>query len=284
MQRSGLWNIGRLASRIGDMLDTVIRSPARKYRSAEDVSRLAQFVDQASWSDPTNLDNTFLSYYTWGAAIGLGLDLSLRMRTDHKVTLDHYMRRMWQDYGRPKSAVEGLVARPYTIKDLRDVLAEVSGDPAVRRTIFSIATFKVAMSSTISNCWLAAGLLLRKSGPGRAWIGPVALDFSEGAARISSPTIEDTPAYAAGLDRGDELLSFDGAAVSGPGTTGGSHSAPETRRQSPQCQFAVAAPHSDVTIAIEEDPRLHVVPVEQTGRQLTAAERTFREAWLGTKQ
>ena len=103
MQRSGLWNIGRLASRLGDMLDTVIRSPARKYRSAEEVSRLAQFVDQASWSDPTNLDNTFLSYYTWGAAIGLGLDLSLRVRTDHKVTLDHYMRRMWQDYGRAKA-------------------------------------------------------------------------------------------------------------------------------------------------------------------------------------
>ena len=48
------------------MLDTVIRSPARKYRSAEEVSRLAQFVDQASWSDPTNLDNTFLSYYDVG--------------------------------------------------------------------------------------------------------------------------------------------------------------------------------------------------------------------------
>ena len=136
MQRSGLWNVSRLASRIGDMLDTVIRSPARKYRSAEEVSRLAQFVDQASWSDPTNLDNTFLSYYTWGAAIGLGLDLSLRTRTDHKVTLDHYMRRLWQDYGRPEATAEGRVARPYTINDLRDVLEEVSTDPEFANDFF----------------------------------------------------------------------------------------------------------------------------------------------------
>ena len=34
-----------LPARIGHMLDLVIRSPARKYRSAEEVSRFAQFVD-----------------------------------------------------------------------------------------------------------------------------------------------------------------------------------------------------------------------------------------------
>jgi predicted metalloprotease with PDZ domain len=40
----------------------------------------------------------------------------------------------------------------------------------------------------------------------------------------------------------------------------------------------------DVTITLEEDPRLQVVPVENTGRQLTPAERGFRDAWLGSKQ
>ena len=39
----------------------------------------------------------------------------------------------------------------------------------------------------------------------------------------------------------------------------------------------------EVTIAIEEDPRLQVVPVETTGRPMTPAERAFRNAWLGIK-
>ena len=136
LHRAGLSDIGRLASRLGSTLGTVIGSPARKYRSAEEVSRLAQFVDQASWSDPTNFENGFLSYYTWGAAIGLGLDLSLRARTDHKVTLDDYMRRLWRDYGRLKAPAEGSVARPYTIQDLRDVLADVSGDRSFANEFF----------------------------------------------------------------------------------------------------------------------------------------------------
>ena len=282
MHRSGLWNIGRLASRLGQILDTVIRSPARKYRSAEEVSRLAQFVDQASWSDPTNMDNVFLSYYTWGAAIGLGLDLSLRMRTDHKVTLDHYMRRMWQDYGRPQPSVEGSIARPYTMQDLRDVLAGITGDRAFANEFFD-RYIQGGGVVDYQQLLARAGLLLRKSAPGRAWIGPVTLEFGEGAARISAPTIEDTPAYAAGLDRGDELLSFDGAAVSGPGRL---EEAVQRRKPGDKVRISVRRRGAvqDLIIAIAEDPRLHVLPVEQTGRQLTAAERTFREAWLGSKQ
>jgi predicted metalloprotease with PDZ domain len=94
MQRSGLAGIDDFAGRAGQALDQVTRSPARKYRSAEEASRFAQFVDGAVWSDQTNEENHFVWYYDWGAVIGLGLDLSLRARTGHKVTLDDYMRRM----------------------------------------------------------------------------------------------------------------------------------------------------------------------------------------------
>ena len=49
---------------------------------------MAPFVDAATAIDRTNFDNTFISYYTWGEAIGLGLDLSLRDRSNGRVTLD----------------------------------------------------------------------------------------------------------------------------------------------------------------------------------------------------
>jgi predicted metalloprotease with PDZ domain len=282
MQRAGLTTIERLAARLSHMLDTVIRSPARKYNTAEDVSRLAQFVDQTSWSDPTNVDNTFLSYYTWGAAIGLGLDLSLRARTDHRVTLDDYMRRLWQDYGRVATAVEGTVARPYTIQDLRDVLGEVSGDRHFAEQFFEryvqgreVVDYEPLLAR--------AGLLLRRSSPARAWIGPIALDFNNGSPRVSSPVMEDTPAYAAGLDRGDELQSFEGTSLTTPGRL---DELVQRRKPGDKVRLAIRrrGRAEQLMITIEEDPRLQVVPAETTGRQLTAAERAFRDAWLRSKQ
>ena len=217
----------------------MLRSPARKYRSAEEVSRFAQFVDAAVWADPTNVDNTFVSYYDWGAVIGLGLDLSLRARTDHKVTLDDYMRRMWQEFGRAAPPVEGAVARPYTLQDLRRVLADVSGDRAFADEFFDRF---VQGREVIDYAPLLAraGLILRKRSPGRPWIGRVSLDFGDGTPRIAMPTVEDTPLYAAGLDRGDELLSFDGVAITGPSRL---EEAVQRRRPATRCdcRFAGAA-------------------------------------------
>ena len=55
-------NVVELLRRIGDTLDAIIRSPARRYRSPEDVSRLAQFYDRAIWTDTVALPEHFVSY------------------------------------------------------------------------------------------------------------------------------------------------------------------------------------------------------------------------------
>ena len=54
------------------------------FRSAVDMSRLAPFVDAAASIDRTAWPNLFISYYTYGQAIGLGLDLSLRDRIERQ--------------------------------------------------------------------------------------------------------------------------------------------------------------------------------------------------------
>jgi predicted metalloprotease with PDZ domain len=282
MQRSGLSAIDEFAGRVGRMLDLVIRSPARKYRSAEEVSRFAQFVDSAQWTDPLNINNTYVSYYDWGAVIGLGLDLSLRARTNHKVTLDHYMRRMWQDFGRVPPSVEGTVARPYTSQDLRTVLADVSGDRAFADDFFE--RFVQGRDVVDYAPLLArAGLTLRQSNPGRAWIGDVSFDFSNGTPLIAEPTIEDTPVYLAGLDRGDELLSFDGIAVTGPGRL---EEAVLRRRPGDRVRLSIRrrGVAQELTVIVGEDPRLQLIPVESTGRALTSAESAFRSEWLRSRQ
>ena len=69
-----------------------------------------------------------ISYYSFGGAIALALDLTLRDRSDGKTTLDDYMRTMWRVYGKPGGAREGYVDHPYTIADAEARLVEVSGD------------------------------------------------------------------------------------------------------------------------------------------------------------
>jgi predicted metalloprotease with PDZ domain len=282
LQRAGLSGVDEFAGSMGHVLDLVIRSPARKYRSAEEVSRFAQFVDAAVWPDPTNAGNNYVSYYDWGAVIGLGLDLSLRARTDHKVTLDDYMRRMWQEFGRATPTVEGVVARPYTIHDLRNVLADVSGDRAFADDFFDrfvhgreVVDFAPLLAR--------AGMILRKRDPGGSWIGEVSLDFGSGTPRIAMPTVEDTPVYLAGLDRDDELLSFDGVAVMGRSRL---DEAVQRRRPGDNVRLSIRRRGvvKDLTLTVGEDPRLQLVPVERTGKQLSPAEREFRQRWLGSKQ
>ncbi len=77
------------------------------------MSQLAPFVDAAVSIDSTTWANTFISYYTWGAALGLGLDLSLREKTVGKAG----ERRLHASRcGRPTAAGQeggpGMVARP----------------------------------------------------------------------------------------------------------------------------------------------------------------------------
>jgi predicted metalloprotease with PDZ domain len=281
LHRAGLATLDETAAAWGASLDEVIRSPARKYRSAEDMSRMAPIVDESFNSDVTDLGNTYISYYVWGEAIALGLDLTLRERSAGAITLDHYMRAMWVRYGKPGGPAEGVVGHPYTIEDARSCLADVSGDRAFANDFFDryIQGREVVDYETLLG---KAGLLLRKRNPRRAWIGPLRLSVEAGSARVSSPTIEGTPAYAAGLDEDDEVTMLDGEAL---------RSAAQVeeilRRHKPGETLHVRIRRDraplDLVITTAEDPRLELVPAEGN-RPLTLSERTLRDAWLKSRQ
>ena len=282
LHRAGLSVLDEFIGTMGRAVDLVARAPARKYRSAEDVSRFSQFVDAAVWPEPTNFDNHFVSYYDWGSVIALGLDLSLRTRTDHKVTLDDYMRRMWRDFGRVTPPAEGVVANPYTAADLRRVLADVSGDRAFADEFFDrfIQGREMADYATLL---ARAGFVLRKRNAGRPWIGGVSLDFTNGTARVDAPTVEDTPLYVAGLDRDDHLLAFNGVVITGMSRL---EEAVQRHRPGDRVRLSIRrrGVTQDLTLTIGEDPTLQLLPVERTGRQPTPAERDFRQRWLESKQ
>ena len=293
MARAGLANLSETVASVSRVINAVQHSPARRLRSVVEMSRLAPFTDAARAIDRTNWGNTFISYYTWGAAIGLGLDLSLRARADPggagdivsgpgMVSLDDYMRAMWQAHGEPGGPAPGLVEVPYTLGDARDRLAEITSDRAFVDDFFDryVEGHEVVDYARLLE---RAGLMLRKRAPGRAWLGDVRLAFGDDGARVTAPVPFGSPMYAAGLELDDLVVSFDG----------------ETNLRSQRrftqsltnrrpgdrvfVKFLRRGTPTTATVVLEEDPRLELLPIETVGERLTDNQRAFRAAWLGSK-
>ena len=106
----------------------MITGSGRTVRSAVQMSEHAPFADAGVANDANDRTRTFISYYTYGAAIAVGLDLSLRDLSNGKLTLDDFMRALWKDFGKPGGPAPGLVGKPYTLRDLRTTLATLTNN------------------------------------------------------------------------------------------------------------------------------------------------------------
>jgi len=280
LARTGIWTRNQAISAFGSLANDVITGPGRQFNSAVGMSHMAPFVDAARSIDPTNFSNTFISYYAYGGAIALGLDLSLRDRTDGRVTLDDFMRAMWRKYGRPGGPAPGLVGHPYSLDDIHETLAEVVGDRAFADDFFN--RYMVGRDAIdYARLLQRAGIVFRKRNPGKAWIGDVQ-DGTEGGTRIGSLTAPGWPAYEAGLDVDDQITAIDGRPVeTWPQAQDilASHKPGDRVRVDFRRRTGAVA---SGTMTLKEDPSLEAALVEETGGRPTAAHRAFREAWLGS--
>jgi predicted metalloprotease with PDZ domain len=280
--RSGIRDEEESVPAWAGVVNGVTRSPGTAFRSAVEMSRLAPFVDAATSIDATYWQNTFYSYYTYGEAIALGLDLTLRDRTDSKVTLDDYMRAMWTAHGKPGGPAPGLVGKPYTMADARARLAEVSGDKAFADDFFTRyieGTEKIDYARLLAR----AGFVVRPAAPDRATLGDLRLDTRQKRLRIAGPTIVGSPVYAAGLDLGDELVSIDGAPVAGSGDIDKIIAAHKPGDEVP-IAFTRDGRDETTKARLIAEPRLEIVPIEQVeGQTLTDAQKRFRDLWLSSK-
>ncbi len=279
MLRSGITPAGDLGAFAGD-LSYVLYAPGSKYRSAMDMSRLAPLVDGSSDDFPKYWSNDFVSYYSYGDVTALGLDLTLRARSNSRVTLDDFMRAMWRAYGKPGGPAPGLVGKPYTIADVETQLAAVSGDRAfaadfVKRYI--VGTEKVDYAPLL----LRAGFVLRaKAGPPS--LGRLRLTKTGDALRVTDSTIIGSPAYNAGLDRDDDLIAIAGTPLAAPEDLGKAltgHKAGE----SVEIVFRRRGQEVRATATLGQSPEMEIATVESTGTTLSSEQRFFRDQWLATK-
>ncbi|CAN5886538.1 hypothetical protein BH23GEM9_BH23GEM9_00610 [soil metagenome] len=278
MRRAGVTDDAQYAAGLTGMLNTTINAPGRYFFSPYDMSLQAPFVDAATSVDPQNRANTFISYYTWGAAIGLGLDLSIRSRFPG-LALDDFMRAMWQTFGVHEA--DYTPQRPYTMDDLRVTLGTVVRDTAFANDFFRRYINGREVVDYTSLVGLA-GILLRPAQPGLPDIGAAQLEVRDGVVRTAGPVLVGSSLYAAGVSAGDRIIALDGQPVSTAEAVQGIV-AGKRPGEPIGIRFEQRGVERTASVTVGEIDALEVVLYEDAGMDVTPVMREFRASWLGTK-
>jgi len=267
LKRSGFRSLENISRVFGSLANSVLNSPGAKNFSPMQASRYAVFADAGVAVDQTNQRNIFTSYYTYGAAVGLALDL--RLRADFNLTLDDYMKALWKTYGKTEIT--------YTIPDLEKTLASLTKNPTFAKQFFNnyvYATKKEDYASLL----LKAGLVLRKENAGKTYSGIGRLEGADGKVVIPA-TLVGSPAYIAGLDIDDVLLKADGIDIK---TTKDFEVVTEKHQPGETIEVVYSRKGIEKTTKLTfiENPNLELLPIENTGGTLTPEMKAFRGKWL----
>jgi predicted metalloprotease with PDZ domain len=256
---------------VGFNVSNVLTAPGRLYFSPTEMSMQAPFVDAAASIDPTNRANTFISYYTYGAAIALGLDLLLR--TEKESSLDFFMQAMWLRYGKTE--------RAFTLNDWRITLGQVVRDQQWADSFFhKHITGKQPLP--YESLLARAGLLLRRTSPGAATMGAVGFTRDTGRVVIVSNTLVGSPLYQAGLDRGDRIVSLDGKPMTSPADVEAVLAAHKPGDRVNVTYESRGETRNGVLTLAERD-QLEIVTYEKAGMPVTEEMKQLRERWLGSQ-
>ena len=282
MARSGLGSLEDVQADLGDAVSQVMTSPAMAYLSAVEMSRLAPLRDGAMSSDRRNW-NTVVSHYTYGAALALGFDFTLRDRSANARSLDDFMRAMWIRHGRPSSSRIGFVDAPYTLDDVRDRLAEVSGDPAMASELmdrFVLGRETMDYARLVAR----AGLRLRPKSSTRASLGAISVHDADGRVRLASPPPSGSPAALAGLSQGDAILAIGPRSIARVVELAQALAAHRPGdRVTLQFERRSGARPSQRSVRLVGEPGFELLTVEAAGGVLSPREQAFRQAWLSPK-
>ncbi|RZK15921.1 MAG: M61 family peptidase, partial [Pedobacter sp.] len=270
LTRAGLKTVDNAVQAFNGMVNSVLNSPGAKNFSPIEASRYAVFADAGVAIDQTNKNNIFLSYYTYGAATALALDL--RLRSEFKLTLDDYMRALWKAYGKPEIA--------YTVPDLEKTLAELTKNPSFAKEFFSKFIYGKEKND-YAKLLLNAGLVLRKGNAGKAYTGFGRVNVADG--KVSLPqTLIGSPAYQAGLDDDDVILTIDGTEIK---DLAGINAITDAHKPGDvvSITYLYRGEQKTTKLTFAENPMLEIVSIEKTGGTLTPAMQTFRDNWLNSQ-
>ncbi len=269
LKRAGYNTFAHFCRTVSALINTKENSAGAKRISPVQASQQAVFVDAGVSVDKANYINRYSSYYTYGAAVALALDLELRAR---RSSLDAYMTAVWEKFGKSE--------KPYVIADLLNVLAELTGDRTFATDFFKNYIYGFE-SFSYKNLLQNAGLTLQKEFPGKAWIGDYPYEVGE-SLKLRSSTRFDTPLYQGGVDIDDSIVSIEGRSVK---------SADDLDKilndYKPGDQLTINYIHRGESklgvLILAENPAWTVIPNEDLGIPVTEAMKQFRASWVDSK-
>jgi predicted metalloprotease with PDZ domain len=175
----------------------LVATPGRAHQSLEQASFDAWI--KLYKPDESNV-NTTVSYYLKGGLVMFALDLQIRRRTDGTKSLDDVLRALWRRHG--------VSRQPYP-DDLQPLFEEATGLPL--GDVFDCqirGTEDPELAAELAH----VGLELRGSadpaqvadGAHAVWLGA-----TTAGTRVTG-VLDHSPAQAAGISPGDELIAIDG--------------------------------------------------------------------------
>jgi predicted metalloprotease with PDZ domain len=275
---------------LGGLINSIAASPGRLYFGPIGMSNAAPFHDGAAANDPIN-PNTFISYYSYGGAIAVALDFSLRAKGK---SLDDFMRAMWLAHGKPEIT--------YSMHDARHQLIKTSGDSAWAVDFWTryVEGHELPDYAKLLD---PAGIVVKVAAAGQPWVGGTfgaggggrggrGGGGGRGAAAAPDPNAPDvarianapsnSPLYQAGLDAGDVITAVDGKSVA---TAADFTAILATHKPGDRLNvdYTSLVGSKTATIVVGESPTLQVQTYEQAGKTPSAAQLAFRNAWLAPK-
>jgi predicted metalloprotease with PDZ domain len=195
LARAGLYAPGEYLRELSVMIRTLQTTPGRLTQTAETASFDA-WIKQYRPDD--NTINSTISYYTKGAVLGFVLDARIRAATNGAKSLDDVMRLAFERYSGAKG---------FTPEDFRKTASAVAG--ADLSTWFTRAletTEEIDYASALD--WYGLEMTVPPApGDTPGWLG--ANIKNDGGRLIVDNVPRGTPAAAAGVNPGDEILAVD---------------------------------------------------------------------------
>ena len=259
---------------VASLVNTKQNTPGAVFYSPVQASNHAVFVDAAVSIDKNNYANMFTSYYTYGAAIALALDLELQ--TKYHKNIDVFMRAMWKRFGKTEI--------PYTLTTMQETLASVS-DAKFADYFFS--RYIIGHEAIDYVTLLAsAGYDIKNAGEGKATLGlntnlRGAAAPDAGKFIISSNTIKGSALYEAGLDVNDEITKLDDTPIK---SLADINSFLQNKKAGDM--ISVTYKHRNIEkqtrATLKEQVSISVVPFEQSGKPVTEEMKRIRESWFNS--
>lgn len=266
--RAGLITPEKYVEGLTGTFNYVWNSPARRFFNPTEMSYQAPFVDAATSVDPVNRENTFISYYSYGSVLGLALDLSLRQKS---LNLDDYMKLVWQTYGKKEI--------PYSIANLQETLNSYAGT-GFGDDFFNKYVHKSGMPD-YKTFFESVGVVVKQNTKEPYFGINAALD-GDGNGELKGNPKMDGPAYKAGLDSGDIILSING------------NSFPDGKQFTEfikehavgdelKIEFTRFGVKKLTTVKLEADPAYSIFLLEKEGAKPSKKVLEKRKEWLKSK-